>query len=311
MAKQVKSTRVRARINIKQFYSSLQESLIKEKKFSPEAAAEIANTGLEEARAIEESQAAVEPRRREWQKILDDDFTKQMESSLGASSSARSENALVLSNFSQVGLRPEDSDAFAANAAAEAKFLLNNENAFRGDLKRSQGILNRTIGIFPKEERTATLVIKKFATSGGSEQDIVTIDEFLLTQVSEPSAEKYQIYQTFDQDFIFFFDRNPHIYVYSGVLINADDTFQWRNEFQREYEANLRGTKCVENGARAVLMFEDVTREGYLLDLNIQNSSNNPHHTPFSFTFYVIKESNNHKFRFSNEEYDEFVFGDS
>lgn len=315
MAKITKKKTPKKRVkDVKEFYGSTISSLMKDKNISADEAADLSVDSIEaavEAATEEIEDQTVIIRRREFDKVLEDDFTKEMESSLAITENNFAENMTILDNFTEFEISPENNDAFLSNAAADAALLLEDENRFRGVLKRSQGILNRTVGIFPKEERLATLVIRKFDAGDQKDgPDVVTIDEFLLTQVSEPSAEKYQIYQTFDQDFIFFFDRNPHIYVYSGVLINAEDTFQWRNEFQREYEANLRGTRCVETGARAILMFEDVCREGYLLELNMQNTSNNPMHTPFSFTFYVVKESNNHEFRFSNEKYDELAFGE-
>jgi len=308
----VKKIFVRKRIeSIKGFYDSNVSSLMKSRGISQEEAADLSLTTLRSALDAKEAGLAAQIRKSEFAKVQQASFTADTKLQLAQEEAARAEYIEALDNFTEISRGSNPGTALLANAAAEAQFAQSYENMAAGRFHQSRGTLNRTVGIFPKENRQASLVIKTFASSNTPEANTVTINEFFLTQVSEPSNEKYQIYQTFDQDFIFFFDRNPHVYVYSGVLINAEDNFEWRNTFQREYENTLRGTKCVENGARAVLSFENVIRQGYLLDLNLQNTSNNPLHTPFSFTFFVTKESSTDKNTFNNKKYDELIAGES
>lgn len=309
----IKKSYVRSRIeNVKAYYDSNVESLIKTQGISPEEAADLSITSIEEAQARSLELRVANDRKSQFAEIQQDAFNVETKQRLAEEESARSYNIQVLKGFTEVELEPTVGSALLANAASEAQFTRDFENEYGGTFRESRGELNRTVGIFPKENRQASLVIKTFPASKDKPgSNLISIDEFFLTQVSEPSNEKYQIYQTFDQDFIFFYDRNPHVYVYSGVLINAEDNFEWRNRFQHEYERLLRGTKCVENGARAILSFENVIRQGYLLDLNMQNTSNNPLHTPFSFTFFVIKEANTNKNQFENRPYDELVTGNT
>jgi hypothetical protein len=318
MPKQVKTTKDGLRVlSVKEFYERSHRSLLKTQNISPEVRAQASQESLDaalaRAREVTEDRASIiqtDIRLREFNKTLGEDFTKEMETQLVDQNASRADSVEVLKNFSDFNLQPTSNDAFLANAAAEAQLLGidGDANRFRGEVRRSAGALKRSVGMFPKEEKLASLVIKTFGDAN-TERDLITIDQFFLTQVSEPSSEKYQIYQTFDQDYIFFFDRNPHIYVYSGVLINAADNFQWRNEFQEQYERSLRGTRCIQNNARAVLTFEDVQRQGYLLEMNMQNTSNNPMHTPFSFTFFVVQETNLHdSSKVDGDRYDELVF---
>lgn len=188
--------------------------------------------------------------------------------------------------------------------------------------------LNRSALLFEKNDKDgnkhASITVQVYDANIETTQGMLAeTNEFILTNVSEGSQEKFQLFETFDQDFIYFFDRRPHIYTYNGVLINGDDTafnfdpsaaafdnagnptsitenseidMQWKNRFQRLYETKLRGTKCVENGARVVLTYEDTVREGYLLNMSLSESAGNTLTVPFSFTMFVTSESVTNRF---------------
>jgi hypothetical protein len=220
-----------------------------------------------------------------------DTFNKSVETALASRNAATGQFAVPLPDQSIIDYRPDDNDAFIKNTIFGAETFLRTGVGNQEEFDDA----NRSIGLFPKQGSQATITIQAF-TEGAA--PIAVTNQFILASVSESSQEKYQIYQTFDEDLIYFFDRNPHIYTYGGVLYNADDvstefTFQWKNRFQRLYEKILRGTKCVENGARAILTYEDVTRQGYLLNFQMSEDASNPLNIPFSFLFYVIKEDNN------------------
>ena len=221
-----------------------------------------------------------------------DSYNKDIERALASRDAATGRFAVPLPDQALVDYRPDDNDAFIKNSLLGAETFLRtgagNEEQFDD--------LNRTIGIFPKENVQATITIQVGST--GSQPPLAVTNQFILASCNEASQEKYQIFQTFDEDLIYFFDRNPHIYTYGGVLFNADNVsesanFQWRNRFQRLYETTLRGTRCVERGARAILTYEDVTRQGYLLNFQMSEDASNPLNIPFSFLFYVTREDNN------------------
>ena len=231
------------------------------------------------------------------------DFDKQVQTQLanrdGAFADPRLENVL------DTQFRPTDSDAFIRNALLNARSFESEKDFFKSELFNDQ---DRNIGLFPKEPQQATITIQAFVAG---QNPLVTTNEFVLSTVQEASQEKYQIFSTFDDDFIYFFDRNPHIYTYGGLLVNAaeigpenptppllssrEGVFEWKNRFQALYEKALRGSKCVESNARAILVYENVIREGFLLNFNLTEDARNPLSIPFSFTFYVTKESNNHR----------------
>ena len=113
---------------------------------------------------------------------------------------------------------------------------------------------------------------------------------FIIQEVAEARAEKQQIIETFGEDYVYFFGERPRFLSVRGVLLNTQD-FNWKSEFWENYERHLRGTRLVEQNARAYLYFDDVVVEGYFMaaDGNLQSST--PHMMPFSFTLFVSNYS--------------------
>lgn len=109
---------------------------------------------------------------------------------------------------------------------------------------------------------------------------------FILQQIQELRAEKHQIVETFGSDFIFFFGDRPQFLQIQGILLNSAD-FDWKNEFWKNYDEYLRGTKLVENNARLYLYFDDVVVEGYMIQAASTYTSDSPYHLPFSFQLFV------------------------
>ena len=68
--------------------------------------------------------------------------------------------------------------------------------------------------------------------------------EFILEDVQEQMAERFQLQETFGDFNVFFFGKRAEIYTYSGSLLNADGNLQWRNQFLDNYDRFLRGTKA-------------------------------------------------------------------
>jgi hypothetical protein len=99
---------------------------------------------------------------------------------------------------------------------------------------------------------------------------------FIIQEVAEARAEKQQIIETFGEDYVYFFGERPRFLTVRGVLLNTQD-FNWKSEFWENYERHLRGTRLVEQNARAYLYFDDVVVEGYFM--------------PFSFTLFISNYS--------------------
>lgn len=111
--------------------------------------------------------------------------------------------------------------------------------------------------------------------------------EFILEDVQEQMAERFQLQETFGDFNVFFFGRRAEIFTYSGSLLNAKGNLQWRNQFLDQYENFLRGSKCAELKARAYLLYDDVIREGFILSAAVNQSSSVDSVVKFSFTLLV------------------------
>jgi hypothetical protein len=109
---------------------------------------------------------------------------------------------------------------------------------------------------------------------------------FIAQQVIDARAEKAQIVETFGQPYIFFYGAKPRILQVQGLLMNTLD-FNWKNEFWKNYENILRGTKLVELDARIYFYFDDQIVEGYMLDASASHNADFPYHVPFQFTLFV------------------------
>ena len=109
---------------------------------------------------------------------------------------------------------------------------------------------------------------------------------FILQSVQINKQERFQIQETFGDFYTFFFGEKPVSANISGLLVNTKD-FNWKNEFMRNYDRYLRGTKCVETRSRVYIGFDDIVLEGYILNTSNVYTAQNPYLVPFSFSFLV------------------------
>lgn len=127
-------------------------------------------------------------------------------------------------------------------------------------------------GIEVKEDTHAVI---RVLTASGKEIPLInssypdgegpSYTNFILQSVTDERIEKSQIVETFGDDFVFFFGEKPRIAQVQSVLINSFD-FNWYAEFWANYEGYLRGTKCVELGARVYLFYDDIIVSGYMMN---------------------------------------------
>lgn len=111
--------------------------------------------------------------------------------------------------------------------------------------------------------------------------------EFILEDIQEQMAERFQLQETFGDFNVFFFGKRAEIFSYSGSLINAKGNLQWRNQFLESYENFLRGTKCAELKARAYLLYDDVVREGFILSAAMSQNATVEGVVKFNFTMLI------------------------
>lgn len=148
-------------------------------------------------------------------------------------------------------------------------------------------------GIEVKEDTYATIRLIK---SDGSELAIFDSSDstgrsshysnFILQSVQEARMEKQQILETFGEPIMLLMGEAPRFLDVSALLLNTHD-FNWRSEWQRNYEEYLRGTKTVERGARLYLFYDDVIVEGFMVSSQTAESAQEQHIAQLQFRLFV------------------------
>jgi len=114
---------------------------------------------------------------------------------------------------------------------------------------------------------------------------------FILQSVQDSRMERHQIVETFGETYLYLFGEAPHMLNIQATVLNSFD-FNWKAEFIENYKRYLRGTRCVELGARCYLFYDDNIIEGYILNAQMQETADNPMVIPLSFQFFVTNEQN-------------------
>lgn len=87
---------------------------------------------------------------------------------------------------------------------------------------------------------------------------------FLLQSVSQARQERMHVLETFSDAYVYFFGEQPKFFDCQALLFDTPD-FNWSAEWWHNYDQYLRGSKCVEVGARLFLFFEDTIVSGYMM----------------------------------------------
>jgi hypothetical protein len=156
-----------------------------------------------------------------------------------------------------------------------------------------------TRGLEIKEDTYAIIkVIRSDGTSipltdsnVGEEGTVTGYSNFILQSVQEQRMEKHQIVETFGETYIYFFGEAPRFLDVSAFLLNSHD-FNWEAEWWDNYDKYLRGTKCVEMGARAYLFYDDNIVEGYILMAQAAKVAQEPLSVKLQFKFFVTNYRN-------------------
>lgn len=130
----------------------------------------------------------------------------------------------------------------------------------------------QTYEIFPRTfedvddtQRTASIRIFGQGPKDKKPRDFIpAYTKFFLEGVTEGHAERSQIVETFGEFYVFMFGERPPMYGFSGQLVNAKNA-NWVSDFMFMYHTFLRGTRCVERNAKAILTYGNRQIEGLIL----------------------------------------------
>lgn len=144
----------------------------------------------------------------------------------------------------------------------------------------------------------------------------LVLDTFSLQSVAEPDQERYQLQETFEEEVLFLFGRQPRVWTLQGVVMNgkraapqsediagtegpltaeqqaAEDLrlsrdMDYANRLLQDWDDYYRGSKAIENRARTYISYEDSVIEGTLLALTVVRNSQIPSAINATMTFVV------------------------
>ncbi len=126
--------------------------------------------------------------------------------------------------------------------------------------------------------------------------------EFMLNTFEEQRKEKFQAFETFGNPSVFFFGEKLRYYAFSGYLVDSE--YQkitknnkrgksWANSFKNYWDNNFRGSKLIENGEIAIVVFNKNVIWGYPISLSINNNAQAPFLAGFSFNMLISKHKVN------------------
>lgn len=149
-----------------------------------------------------------------------------------------------------------------------------------------------------KEDTYATLKVIRadgsdvpFVDSSSATGQSTSYSNFILQSVQETRMEKHQIVETFGDAYIYFFGESPRFIDVQAVLINSFD-FNWQAEWWENWNNVLRGSKSVENGARAYLFYDDNVVEGHMLMASAVQLSTEPFQVQLTWRMFVTSYRN-------------------
>jgi hypothetical protein len=142
--------------------------------------------------------------------------------------------------------------------------------------------------IDPFQDEQASIRIISNVDSIRSEDIIPAYTKFIMESVQETHQERSQIVETFGQFYTFFYGERPPMYNFQGILINTQNA-NWVSDFMLTYESFLRGTRCVEQKAQAVITYGGRQIQGYILSTNNQTQAVNQEGVRFGFQMVVTK----------------------
>lgn len=191
--------------------------------------------------------------------------------------------------------------AFARYPGATKKYIWNNGTQRDAEYRETMARMfiqmtaqERTLFLqsVPPETRPLAKILCGVATGGSGGTGFI---DFLLTQVNEAFAEKYQVVETLSDNFvIYLFGQSAPMFSYSGVLLNTyqDDQRVWMTRLYRDV---LRGSQLARRRKLLRLRYDSVIVSGVMLNLNMQIIADQEDRAPFTFNFiptqYVIYTS--------------------
>jgi len=120
-------------------------------------------------------------------------------------------------------------------------------------------------------------------------QDLIpAYTKFFLESVSEAHAERSQIVETFGNFYVFMHGERPPMYTFSGKLVNSKNA-NWVQDLMFTYNTYLRGTRCTELNAKAILTYGGRQIDGLILSMQTGTQASLEGSVDFSMQVVVFE----------------------
>ncbi|MCJ7521951.1 MAG: hypothetical protein MUP21_07020 [Dehalococcoidia bacterium] len=147
----------------------------------------------------------------------------------------------------------------------------------------------RTFTDFEEGNVTASIRIFGQQPKDTAERDLIpAYTKFFLESVSEAHAERSQIVETFGNFYVFMHGERPPMYTFSGKLVNSKNA-NWVQDFMFTYDTYLRGTRCTELNAKAILTYGGRQIEGLILSMQTGTQASLEGSVEFSMQVVVFQ----------------------
>jgi len=136
--------------------------------------------------------------------------------------------------------------------------------------------------------------------SGGTDKYYGVFRNFSLIQYGEQREEIAKVALNFGAKWnAYFFGSKPRVYNFTGFFLDAKN-YPYYEQFMKAYDNYLAGGRCISNGFRMYMVYDNKITTGWMLGINTSGSADQQFSRTFSFSLLVDDEN---WFR-TNWEYD-------
>lgn len=116
-------------------------------------------------------------------------------------------------------------------------------------------------------------------------------NNFSLLNVSESRSQISKVNLNLGDSWnVFFFGKNPLIYSFSGIFLDARN-YPYYEEFTKAYDLYMSGGKSLENNFKTYMTYDGKIVSGYILSLTTTSRSETPHVKSFKFNMLISEEN--------------------
>jgi hypothetical protein len=156
---------------------------------------------------------------------------------------------------------------------------------YEGSKEGTVSNINMSRFIQSRPESKATLYLMD---SVGADK-VAPIRNFLLTGLSWTISERVQVMEMYEGLDVTFLGERPVTVSFTMDLYNTAN-LNWRDQWMYMWDNYIRGSQCVRNGWRSVVMVDNLVIEGLFLSYQFQQSAGNDMHVPISVSMLTGQE---------------------